>query len=306
MKHDDARKIDKHLSCNVGGDTDFSPSDSREVWEKEQYACYYNYLFSLIQENRLAVEKVAKRTGLKERRLDEALAFRLKRGNRAGQLFGHKDSQCYVCNARSQSTTNREPICLRCLQLVEKACMEIEEDEALLNGAASHALSPEMPLVEMAEAQAVPAPSDPASMVVVAPEEPPSLADASASPPLASLQSLQQELDAYKRHFGPLPAAEAMPLASGSQDVVPSDTSENASGLMPPDALDEALSSSATTSDEVQAAHEAEQLLQILYVDDRELSGEAVDLTELISQILPRNNAPLRHFGFQRPKSYKS
>lgn len=299
MKQHDARKIDKQLNCQPGHELDQPPKDSREAWEKEQYACYYNYLFPLLKEARLPIDKIAKRTGLKERRIEEVLTHRLKLGGKSGQLFGHRESNCYVCNARMSSLTSQEPICIRCLQLIEKASLEIEEDEALLRlstAATTQAedetattgtkalpevvTSPQTPVAEEAK------PTEAALPVLSEPEN-----------AIEQMRSMQQELNAYRQHFGPLPQP-ATPISETTQALAETSSPEEAptKPLSEPPAppVSEALS------------NETEQLLQILYVDDKDLAKEATELSDLIAQILPHNNAPLRHFGFQRPKSYKT
>lgn len=307
MKHDDARKIEKHLNCQAGSEAEQSRPDSPEAWEKEQYACYYNYLFSLIQDNRLAFDKVAKRTGLKERRLEEVLSFRLKPGNKPGQLFGYSENQCFVCNARMNSLGSREPVCLRCLQLVEKACLEIEEDEALLSvpsskPAASKAEAATIIGTSPPEPEEAPTTDNPAlnSAEGILLSESPILFLSGEMVAIEHFQALQLELEAYIKHFGPLtiarqPKAASMPTKAVTAQSDSESTSTVTNTVSAP--VEQPLAA---------AVNEAEQLLQILSVDDRELAAEATELSDLIRQIMPSNKAPLRHFGFQRPKSHKA
>jgi hypothetical protein len=298
MKQHDARKIDKQLNCQPGYELDQPPKDSREAWEKEQYACYYNYLFPLFKEARLPIDKIAKRTGLKERRIEEVLTHRLKPGGKSGQLFGHRDNNCYVCNARMSSLTSREPICIRCLQMIEKASLEIEEDEALLKQSTAVATqteteidTPPLPEVDTLPQAPIAEEAKPIELALpVLPEETLSV---------EQLRTMQQELNAYKQHFGPLPQSVA-PINEAPQAVTEVPTPAEEASTEP---LNE--SSPAPLISEA-TPNETEQLLQILYVDDKDLAKETTELSDLIAQILPHNNAPLRHFGFQRPKSYKT
>lgn len=297
MKQHDARKIDKQLNCQPGYELDQPPKDSREAWEKEQYACYYNYLFPLFKEARLPIDKIAKRTGLKERRIEEVLTHRLKPGGKSGQLFGHRDNNCYVCNARMSSLTSREPICIRCLQMIEKASLEIEEDEALLKHSTAAATLTETeidtpPLPEVDTLPQAPIAEEAKPIEIALPVLPEEMLSAE------QLRSMQQELNAYRQQFGPLPQS-AVPLNETPQPEAEVSSPEE----VPPEALNGA-SSEPPISEAL--PNETEQLLQILYVDDKDLAKETTELSDLIAQILPHNNAPLRHFGFQRPKSYKS
>lgn len=294
MKQHDARKIDKQLNCQPGYELDQPPKDSREAWEKEQYACYYNYLFPLLKDERLPIDKIAKRTGLKERRIEEVLTHRLKPGGKSGQLFGHRENNCYVCNARMSTLTSREPVCIRCLQMIEKASLEIEEDEALLRQSTAATTQTE------AETNTPPLPGvdtpPQASIAVETQAVETALPEEALS--VEQVRAIQQELNAYKQHFGPLPK----PIPSITE--TPQAITEISA---PEEALPEALSDSSPVPSVNEAMpNETEQLLQILYVDDKDLAKETTELSDLIAQILPHNNAPLRHFGFQRPKSYKS
>ena len=195
MKQNDARKIETHLDCQPNEASPQAPADTREIWEKEQYACYYNYLFSLIKQERLYYEKVAKRSGLKEHRIEEALTFRLKPSRRNTQLFGYREGACYVCNGKMHAFGPMEPVCLKCLQMIEVACLEIEEDTTLLKPSSEMATqkpteenSP-LPLeVPLKAQESEPLPSSERQMV-----------------PITLLQAAQEELQHYKTYFGELP-----------------------------------------------------------------------------------------------------
>ena len=98
-----------------------SPAASRQgadpgAYEKERYTDYYNRIYPLLKEGKLDFPMMAERTGFKERRIREALLFRLTAGE-VLQLFGKQDGFCYLCNNRLLGL-NKEPFCLSCLEKI--------------------------------------------------------------------------------------------------------------------------------------------------------------------------------------------
>ncbi|WP_373532097.1 hypothetical protein [Vampirovibrio sp.] len=285
MPKNNARKIEAHLGAPPENGPESALPESKESWEQEQYACYYNYFFSLINNEKLYYDKVGKRSGLKEGRIEEVLTYRLKPSRRNTQLIGYREGSCYVCKSKMQNNGPVEPLCLKCLKLIEIACLEIEEDTAILMAAAKPAQEqageePIAPPAQVADAH-------PAS-------ETPMMVEASL------LEVTQAELACYKKHFGELPP-EAQPQVSAPAISPQAPEAKHALSLEPP-----TESSTAPKVPDPEAMNETEQLLQILAVNDQDLAYEAADLTDLLKIILPTHNAPLRHFGFQRSKSCKA
>jgi hypothetical protein len=285
MNQNDARKIETHLACQSASETGHAWTESTEGWEQEQYAYYYNYLFSLIKNANLHYEKVGKRSGLKEQHIEEVLTFRLKPSRQNAQLMGHRAGSCYICKNKVLSSGPVEPVCLNCLKSIELACLAIEEDTALLT-ASSKPAPPPLSEGAMSEVTGNLRPTEAEPTMVH----------------ISLLQAAQAELACYKTYFGNLPP-EAQPevasavLHAQSQEASQKEiTTER--GLLP------SIAPPPATSDEPN--NETEQLLKVLAVNDQDLASETADLSHLLKTILPDNNAPLRHFGFQRSKSCKS
>lgn len=299
MKQNDARKIDTHLDCQLDGKTTSSKADDRESWEKEQYACYYNYLFSLIQDERLDYAKVAKRSGLKEHRIEEVLTFRLKPARQNMQLFGYREGSCYVCSVKTHAGDPVEPVCLKCLQMIEVACLGIEEDAALLAQTSTLQDSVLTPSLEAPQGAMETLHSLPEAPPTATGEEAPGFGE---TVPVTLLWSVQAELERYKKHFGELPL-EAPGMSQEAPPVLSPLIARKEESAEAANASDEPCSQTIDPAQEV--VNETEKLLRILSVNDQELACEAAELTDLLKTILPNNNAPLRHFGFLRSKAYK-
>jgi hypothetical protein len=285
MNQNDARKIDTHLTCQSASEASPAWPESRENWEQEQYACYYNYLFSLIKNANLHYEEVGKRSGLNGQHIEEVLTFRLKPVRQNTQLIGHRAGSCYICKSKNQNSSPVEPVCLKCLKSIEIACLEIEEDAALLTASSKPASSPLSDERIVSEVTGDLEPTEANSSMV----------------PIALLQAAQTELAYYKAYFGNLPPEAQLEVASAvlqaqSQEAQQKEVTLDR-GLSP------SIAPPAAANDE--PINETEQLLQILAVNDQDLASETADLTHLLKTLLPENNAPLRHFGFQRSKSYK-
>jgi len=92
------------------------PVDERE--EKTIYNAFYDRIYPMIRDNSLNFADVAEKTALPRRRLHESLLFRLGSGQ-VRQLFGHNPGHCYVCKNALYSKRSAEPLCLKCLQLVD-------------------------------------------------------------------------------------------------------------------------------------------------------------------------------------------
>jgi hypothetical protein len=258
--------------------------ESKEGWEQEQYACYYNYLFSLIKNSNLHYEKVGKRSGLKGQRIEEVLTFRLKPSRHKAQPMGHREGSCYICKSKILNNGPVEPVCLKCLKMIELACLEIEEDIALLTASSKPAAPPldDEGIVSEIKNESEPTEANP-TMV-----------------PIQLLQAAQAELACYKAYFGNLPPEAQSELASATLQAQSKETPQQKiitgeRGLLP------SITPPPAANDEPN--NETEQLLQLLSVNDQELAAETTNLNNLLKTILPNNNAPLRHFGFQRSKS---
>ncbi len=294
-QHNDARKIDKQLEYQSGQELDQPPADSREAWEKEQYACFYNVLFPLMKDEKLPYEKIAKRTNLKEHRIQEVLTFRLKPSSRTMQLFGHRQGYCYVCNNRLNSLTAKEPVCLKCLQAIESAYLEIETDMQLLEQPAEQeALNPiDIPL-SLQAFEAIPLPNNS--------QQGPLEENHEAN---SELERLKAELEQYKKHFGALPGhhVSGETTTTITPDAPYSDVSTPMTTIP---STNEALPALSPSEPEKQIAdsNDTEQLLKILELDDREVACEVLEINDLINAMHPANHTPLRHFGFQRSKSH--
>ncbi len=98
--------------------------------EKELYGTFYDRLYQALQEGRLDFSVIAEKTGLKERRLREALLYRLT--NEVIQLFGQKPGVCYVCQGRLYQPSTQEPLCLKCLNQTAHAAQSIPKPASLV------------------------------------------------------------------------------------------------------------------------------------------------------------------------------
>ena len=66
---------------------------------------------------------MAERLGLRERRVRECMLFRLSSGA-VMQLFGLRKGFCFVCEGRLFTPETPEPVCLRCLNAIERVLEE--------------------------------------------------------------------------------------------------------------------------------------------------------------------------------------
>ncbi len=121
---------------------------------------------------------------------------------------------------------------------------------------------------------------------------------------IVKYQAVVNELARYKAFFGELPEL-STPATEGPTDQnQPLTTASPEDAESPPASPLSPLSSSPEDSvNPEQSREEAEQLLSILSVNDRDLAHEVNDLKELLNISSSPPNSPLKHFGFQRGKS---
>ena len=105
--------------------------------ERELYAGFYERLYEYMQKGRLEFGYVAERLGLRERRVRECMLFRLSSGA-VMQLFGLRKGFCFVCEGRLFTPETPEPVCLRCLNAIERV---LEERFGSIEKAKTHFMS---------------------------------------------------------------------------------------------------------------------------------------------------------------------
>lgn len=295
----DAQRINQQLASRLGAIKAPATSDGLEMWEKEQYVAIYNYLQPLVKEERFQYEEVGKRTGFREKRIQDALNFRLVPNPKQTQLFGQRVGSCYLCTGPILTQGDKEPLCLKCLNIIEVACLEITEDEALLKLQQNPAeeVHPENIAANTDEKALQPTENEPM-------EETPAEAPLSSGEmvPIEQLWAMQEQLSQYKEHFGELP-----PPPEDSQLDTTAASARNEATPVQPDSSAEAEEppTEATPAASPTGAEDAEQLLNLLDMDDRELAAEANDLAALVATILPNDKSSYRHFGFLRAQGYK-
>ncbi len=89
-----------------------------EQLEKALFQEYYDPLFLQIRNNTISYTVLSERTGFKERRIREALCYRLGVGD-VRQLFGRQPGICYMCDQKMANL--KEPVCMRCTTALSHA-----------------------------------------------------------------------------------------------------------------------------------------------------------------------------------------
>lgn len=284
MSYEDARKAQQTSSMSdaTAGQTWRPPSHLQaEGQAQEEYSYFYNRIYPLVKAQQIDYAQLAQQIGRKERRIREALLFRLGSGD-VLQLFGRRDGFCYVCSCRIRtSQKSKEPICVTCLQSIDQALTHLypavnaADDETLAD------LSPSA------------APTSEASPPAIACNDG-ALGATSGPPPTASLvmvpqpeyDTLLQELEHYRQQYGPLSPASGTAQSStgGSLRVDPGLLAQRPEAGAAPAPL----------------GSETEALLAILDLDDTDVSLHAPFLPDVQSLLHADTPEPLRHFGFQR------
>lgn len=100
--------------------------------EKELYAGFYERIYPAVQSILVDYAELAHRSGLKERRIREVLLYRLS--GEVPQLFGCEKGICYVCREGLYRRETTEPICLACLQKIDRAMEDSGLYQAILAG----------------------------------------------------------------------------------------------------------------------------------------------------------------------------
>lgn len=249
----------------------------------EQYHDYYDRFYPLVKDNRLDFHRIAEKTRLKERRLREALLFRLSTGE-VMQLFGCRAGFCYICECKMQDTSNKEPVCITCLKILDTAIQELYmADMARQQSSLGDPVTEATPFglaelhEEIQEEQAVPGFS-------------PALDFEPEPTPGQEYEQLVSELKRYRKLFGPLPSLETPPPPH----------QEPASIIDPLPEPEEVATVFTADSSEAPAktVSDIEPLLEILALDDRDVPRESIDIGAL--PLLSKE--PVRHFGFERLK----
>lgn len=295
----DAQRINQQLASRLGAIKAPSISDTQESWEKEQYAAVYSYLQPLVKEDRFQYDEVGRRTGFREKRVQDALTFRLNPSPKQTQLFGQRVGSCYLCTGSILTQGDQEPLCLKCLNIIEAACLEIAEDEALLilQQNPEEAANPEDMAAKPDDEALQPTENEPMGE---APAEAP--LSSGEMVPIEQLWAMQEQLSQYKERFGELSSATENSQSSATAALTPA-----GAALPQPDSTSEAEKSITEVKPTANPsiAEETEQLLSLLDMDDRELAAEANDLATLVATILPNNKSSYRHFGFLRAQAHK-
>jgi hypothetical protein len=111
------------------------PTDPRELAERKKYHALYNRIYPMLLKSTFDFAEVADVAGLKQRRMRDALLFRMALGE-VVQLFGHKPGSCYLCGTSIRGFYRQEPFCIFCLRSIDVAISSLYPTEAELKLAA--------------------------------------------------------------------------------------------------------------------------------------------------------------------------
>ncbi len=301
MSYEEARKTQNPV--NYSPDHVVSPENrqaSKQIdAEKEQYNYYYNRIYPLLKDGRIDFELVAYKTKQKERRIRETLMFRLTSGE-VLQLFGRREGFCYVCSERLSTATNKEPICLACLQGIDTAIQESQPQEAVTSKSLADLIfdparnGDELPGTRSSTPALTPFIGN--KDVKAIENEPPLCINGRNFVPAEQYQAVLNELNRYRAAYDQQLnlSGQTLPDTENLSKTEETTTADQASSVLPPSAEEiETLLGSTEEQPEPDV-----NFLGILSLDDQELPWDSESaLNELLS------NQPIRQFGFLRLKS---
>jgi len=126
MSSDELQQKLNHLKAQR--ESNAQPVDPRAQLERKKYHALYNRIFPHLQKQDFDFAEVADVTGLKERRIRDALVSRLALDDMV-KLVGHNPGSCYVCGSRIRGAYTQEPFCMSCLGAVDTAISSLYPPE---------------------------------------------------------------------------------------------------------------------------------------------------------------------------------
>ncbi len=159
--------------------------------ERGMYDFYYQKITPRLRE--LNFRYIARQTSLDEKRLEQALEYRLG-GDESGDV-SLKRSVCNVCGKRQDNLESPEPICVKCLDLVLKL---IERDERAFINAEQR---DERVVLGPPEVDVLQYPASQGRMTHISPAQ--CLGETVSR---ALYEEALQKLAMYEESFGPLPS----------------------------------------------------------------------------------------------------